>query len=193
MLLWKPHYVFAVPRLVQSMHKSIQAGIKKQGLLARRLASLAELVCRAHLLALDTWRNQILKAAPPPFALRLLAAAAALLLWPLKKVADMLVWSRVLQSTGGRIKVLVSGGSHLPLFLDEFFAAVGLRVITGYGLTETGPVISNRHAECNVLGSVGEPLPGVEIKLCDRSTGERLAPGTSGLIFVKTPSLCKAT
>lgn len=106
-----------------------------------------------------TWRNELLRPAAPPRVLRLAAALAALLLWPLKKAADLLVWCRVLQGLGGRVKVLVSGGSHLPLFLDEFFAMAGLRIITGYGLTETGPVISNRRADYNILGSVGEPLP----------------------------------
>ena len=90
-------------------------------------------------------------------ARRVLARAVAALLGPLQKLGDKLVWAKVRAGLGGRIKCLVSGGSKLPVALDDFFEMAGVNIIVGYGLTETSPVISNRMVEANVAGSCGKP------------------------------------
>ena len=188
--LWKPHYIFVVPRLIETMHKSIQSKLKKQDALSKQAVRLAKIVSRLYQITFCTWKNRILRSRPPAMALRLMAALATLLLWPWKKLADWFVWRKVLQVTGGRLKVLVSGGSQLPIYLDKFFDMIGLRLISGYGLTETGPVVCNRRIDSNVLGSVGQPISGVKVKVCSTDgTEARLPEGQRGLLFVKTPSI----
>ncbi len=90
-------------------------------------------------------------------------------------LADKLVYSKLRQRTGGRIRFFVSGGAALPRELGEFFEAVGITIIEGYGLTETSPVLSVNRLDDFKFGTVGKPIPGVEIKIAE--DGEILAKG----------------
>jgi hypothetical protein len=72
-------------------------------------------------------------------AARLLSLLTIPLLWPLVALADFLVWRKVRAALGGRQKLIVSGGSALPKFLERFYEAAGIPVVSGYGLSETSP------------------------------------------------------
>lgn len=91
------------------------------------------------------------------------------------RIADKLVFHKLKNATGGRIKYFVSGGAALGREYGEFFEAVGLQIIEGYGLTESSPVISANRLDDYKFGSVGKPIPGVEVKIA--SDGEILARG----------------
>jgi len=93
------------------------------------------------------------------------------------KLADRLVFSRIREGMGGRIKIFISGGAPLGRELAEWYAKVGLQVNEGYGLTETSPVIALNHPGAYKLGTVGRPLPNVEVKIAD--DGEILVRGPS--------------
>jgi len=90
-------------------------------------------------------------------------------------VADRLVFSKLRARTGGRMKFFVSGGAALGRQFGEFFEAVGLSIIEGYGLTESAPVISANRLDNYKFGSVGKPIPGVEVAIAH--DGEILARG----------------
>ena len=94
-------------------------------------------------------------------------------------LADKLVLSKVREGLGGRLRFCVSGGAELPLFVNEFFHALGVYVVEGYGLTETSPVISANGANPGEirLGTVGRPLDNLEIRLAQ--DGELLVKGPS--------------
>jgi long-chain acyl-CoA synthetase len=93
---------------------------------------------------------------------------------PLAGVLDKLVMAKIRERAGGRIRFLVSGGAALPTHVAEFFMAVGMTVLQGYGLTETsGASVVNR-PERNKYWTVGEAL-GVEIKIAE--DGEILLRG----------------
>lgn len=92
-----------------------------------------------------------------------------------RSIAAKLVFSKIIAKTGGRIRFFVSGGAPLSKDIAEFFYAMGLVILEGYGLTETSPMLSINTFEHIRLGTVGKPVPGVDIKIA--SDGEILARG----------------
>ncbi|THU68844.1 hypothetical protein C4D60_Mb08t08140 [Musa balbisiana] len=118
------------------------------------------------------------------------ARIVAVLLWPLHMLAMKLVYSKI-HSAIGISKAGISGGASLPLHIDRFFEAIGVKVQNGYGLTETSPVVAARRPSCNVLGTIGHPLKYTEIKIVDMKTGEVLPDGLKGIVKVKGPQVMK--
>jgi long-chain acyl-CoA synthetase len=96
------------------------------------------------------------------------------LLW---KLADKLAYSKVREAFGGRVKVFVPGGAPLGIDTAKWFAAVGIALWEGYGLTETSPVLALNTPITHRMGSVGKPLPNIELKLAE--DGELLVRGHS--------------
>jgi len=93
------------------------------------------------------------------------------------KIANKLVYSKVQEAFGGRVKVFVSGGAPLGIDTAKWFAAAGIALWEGYGLTETSPVISLNTPVRHRMGATGYPLPNVELKLA--GDGELLVRGPS--------------
>ena len=81
------------------------------------------------------------------------------------KLAHKLVYSKVRARMGGRVEIFVSGGAPLGKELAKWYASVGIRIHEGYGLTETSPVIAINNPGAHKLGTVGRPLPNVEVQI----------------------------
>jgi long-chain acyl-CoA synthetase len=93
------------------------------------------------------------------------------------KLASKLVYSKVSEAFGGRVRIFVSGGAPLGVDTARWFSAAGIALWEGYGLTETSPVISLNTPLKHRMGAAGFPLPNVELKLAD--DGELLVRGDS--------------
>jgi long-chain acyl-CoA synthetase len=96
------------------------------------------------------------------------------LLW---KLSNKLVYSKVREAFGGRVRIFVSGGAPLGIDTARWFASAGIALWEGYGLTETSPVIALNTPIRHRMGSVGMPLPNIELKLAE--DGELLVRGPS--------------
>ena len=95
------------------------------------------------------------------------------------KLLRQLVSKKVLTRLGGRLRIAVTGAAPLSAKVSRFFIGLGLPLLEGYGLTEAGPVVCANYLDCNVPGSVGMPVPGVEVKV---SEGDELLVRSPGVM-----------
>ncbi|MBX9686887.1 MAG: AMP-binding protein [Candidatus Obscuribacterales bacterium] len=96
------------------------------------------------------------------------------------------IFAPVLQELGGCLRVFISGGAPLEKEVGQFFLSLGLPMLEGYGLTETSPVIAGNSLRASKLGSVGQALPGVEVKI-DKKT----ETDSEGEILTRGPHVMK--
>ncbi|MEM6491608.1 MAG: AMP-binding protein, partial [Pseudomonadota bacterium] len=150
----QPTVMTAVPRLYESMRDRIQRGLKQQPKLRQRLF--------AKTLELGAKRYQT------PKAMGVVDKA-------LDAALDKLVRRKVAQRFGGALKGFVSGGGRLDPEVGLFFTALGVRLLQGYGQTETGPVVSCNKADSVKIETVGPIFPEVEVKIAE--DGEILVKG----------------
>ena len=94
----------------------------------------------------------------------------------IRRLADVLIFSRVRQRVGGRLRFAISGASALPGEVAEFVDGIGIPVYEGYGLTEAAPVVASNYPGHRKFGTAGKPLPGVRVTI-DTSVGEKNGQG----------------
>src|SRR3989475_4783219 len=117
------------------------------------------------------WAMSVARRATP---WRATGAAASFALKAQWKLADKLVYKKIRIGTGGRLRIVSSGGAPLSKDLTEFFWTVGIPIYQGYGLTETSPIVSSNYP-VNRMGSSGKPIPNVQVRAAE--DGEILVKG----------------
>jgi long-chain acyl-CoA synthetase len=144
---WRPTLMASVPRLYEKIYGRVLERVRNSSAVRRRLFYWAKEVG-------ERWIDLRLNGRPIP-------AALAAQYW----LADRLVFAKLRARTGGRLRFFISGGAPLPVEIARFFHAAGMPILEGYGLTETSPVIAVNTFEQLKLGTVGRPIPGVEVKI----------------------------
>ena len=153
----KPHFICSVPRVFEKVYAGVIARAEAGPPLKRRIFHWAVGVGRQV--------SRLQQAGQPVPALLGLQ----------HRIAHALVFSKLHQALGGRLRFAVSGGAPLAKEIAEFFHAAGILILEGYGLTETCPSLTFNRLDHFKFGSVGQAQPGIEIKIAP--DGEILGRG----------------
>jgi len=153
----QPTIVISVPRLYEKMFARVMERVLAGPWIRKQIFFAAVKIGRAHV-------ARQLAGQPDPALLKIGLA-----------LAGKLVFSKLRERLGGRLRFFISGGAPLVQNVAEFFLAAGIPIYEGYGLTETSPVLACNRAGAIRLGAVGKSVPGTEIKIAD--DGEIIARG----------------
>lgn len=153
MLEVRPTIMTAVPRLYETLHQRIRLGVERKNGLARKMFDQAVAIGQKRL-----------SSRAPSLGERLF-----------DPVLDRLVRAKMRRRFGGRLKAMVSGGAPLNPEIGQFFLALGVTLLQGYGQTEAGPVITCNSPSHIKIDTVGPPLDGVRLRIAD--DGEILVAG----------------
>ncbi|MDE7228630.1 MAG: AMP-binding protein [Treponemataceae bacterium] len=114
-----------------------------------------------------------------------------LVLYPIRLLGNVLVFRKIKAMLGTGFRAGVAGGGALPRAVDAFFWAIGVKLVEGYGLTETAPIISVRPIKNPVFGNVGSPIRGISARVVDFETGKDLGRGKKGVLEIKGGTVMK--
>ncbi|MBI3634782.1 MAG: long-chain fatty acid--CoA ligase [Candidatus Rokubacteria bacterium] len=153
----KPHFICSVPRVFEKVYAKILAGVEAGSPMKKRIFNWAIGVGR-EVSRLQQQRKPI----PGGLAFK-------------HRLAHRLVFSKLHAALGGNLQWAVSGGAPLGRDIAEFFHAAGILILEGYGLTETCPALTFNRLDHFKFGSVGQAIPGVELRIA--GDGEILAHG----------------
>jgi long-chain acyl-CoA synthetase len=152
----RPTIIAAVPRFFEKIYaRLVEQGSKNTGVKRK----------------LFDWAMNVAERATP---WRATGASASLALRAQWLLADRLVYEKIRQGTGGRLRIVSSGGAPLSKALAEFFWTIGIPIYQGYGLTETSPIVSSNYPD-NRVGSSGKPIANVQVRAAE--DGEILVKG----------------
>lgn len=163
----QPDLLLSVPALAKSFKKNIEAGIKAKGPFLYGLFNFA--VKMAYAYNKEGYNRgrglQIFKK-------------------PLLMLFDKILFSKIRQSFGGKLKFFIGGGALLDIDLQRFYYAIGIPMFQGYGLSEATPIISSNGLKRHKLGSSGYLVTPMELKICD-TDGAQLPNFHKGEIVIK--------
>ncbi|SEC81179.1 long-chain acyl-CoA synthetase [Streptomyces misionensis] len=159
----QPTYMAAVPRIFEKVYNGVAAKAREGGAAKYKIFQWAAEVAREYAKAeQDNFRRTGNRTVPFGLAVK-------------HKVADTLVFAKIREAFGGRLRACVSGASALAPEIGYFFAGAGIHILEGYGLTESSAASFVNPGEAYRTGTVGKPLPGTEVRIAD--DGEILLRG----------------
>ncbi|MFB6960511.1 AMP-dependent synthetase/ligase [Streptomyces sp. NPDC056309] len=159
----QPTYMAAVPRIFEKVYNGVAAKARAGGPAKYKIFQWAAEVAREYAkVTQDNFRRTGTRSAPFALAAK-------------HKVADALVYAKIREAFGGRLRACVSGSAALAPEIGYFFAGAGIHILEGYGLTESSAASFVNPGEAYRTGTVGRPLPGTEVRIAD--DGEILLRG----------------
>ncbi|MFI9718331.1 AMP-dependent synthetase/ligase [Streptomyces sp. NPDC052396] len=151
----RPTYMAAVPRIFEKVYNGVAAKAREGGAAKYRIFRWAADIAREYArTAQDNYRRTGSRSVPLKLALK-------------HKAADVLVYGKIREAFGGRLRACVSGASALAPEIGYFFSGAGIHILEGYGLTETSAANFVNPGEAYRTGTVGKPLPGTEVRIAD--------------------------
>jgi long-chain acyl-CoA synthetase len=163
----RPHFMLAVPALAANFRKNVEKAIRQKGPRAEKLFQRA--LKNAYAYMGEGWNKGK--------GLRALRA-------PVHALYDRVLFSKIRENFGGELEYFIGGGAHLDIEMQRFFFAIGIPMYQGYGLSEAAPIISTNHPDAHKLGTSGQLVPNLELRICDEE-GKDLPAGEKGEIVVR--------
>ncbi|QTQ16360.1 AMP-dependent synthetase/ligase [Treponema parvum] len=192
-----PQWMCSVPRLWDAIAKRFFSEIRKKGSLSYAFFNVAVSIGKTYWWAKDRVFGLICRYRKTIRIFDTIYAFIPFLLMIIPNaVCDLLVFRKIRAQLGGKMSGAISGGGSLQAETDAFYHAIGFKLLEGYGLTETAPVLSLRNSKKPRSGCVGEVMPCAEIKVVAEKDGriagsEPLPPGKRGLILARGRQVMK--
>ncbi|MCL2923181.1 MAG: AMP-binding protein [Trichodesmium sp. MAG_R04] len=186
---YQPHYLISVPRIWELIYEGVQKQLREQPGNKQKLVKFFFDISQSYIQVRRVSQGLVLQLTLPSQVEKLMARLQSWVLWPVHTLGAKIVYQKIRQATGGRLKFAVSGGGSLAMHLENFFEITGIELLVGYGLTETSPVLTVRHYWENLRGSAGRPIPGTEIKIVDLETGKTLGFAEKGKVLARGPQI----
>ncbi len=197
MTMIQPQWMNAVPRLWEAVAQGLFREVKKQNSINQFkfnfFVALGKWYYHAkeHLCGLTcrfTWWPRLLE--------RLFGLVPFILLWPFHFIGEHLLYKKIRAKFGGKMRAAISGGGALQPNTEDFYHAIGFKLLEGYGLTEASPVISVKNSKKPRSNNVGKPFKSFEIRIAREEDGQvvpgtSLKPGKKGLLLVKGRQVMK--
>ncbi|WP_171161671.1 long-chain fatty acid--CoA ligase [Streptomyces sp. I05A-00742] len=161
----RPTYMAAVPRVFEKVYNGVAAKAREGGGAKYKIFQWAAEVAREYArTSQDNYRRTGSRSVPLGLAVK-------------HRAADALVYSKIRQAFGGRLRACISGASALAPDIGLFFSGAGIHILEGYGLTETSAANFVNPGEAYRTGTVGKPLPGTEVRIADDGEVLLRSPG----------------
>jgi len=169
----RPVFMFSAPALAKNFRKGIEKGIREKGPLVEKLFNHALKIAYSYNgIGWDKGKGM------------------RIFLKPLYKLYDIILFKKIRENFGGRLKFFFGGAALLDIELQKFFSAIGVPMLQGYGLTEASPVISGNMEKRHKFGSSGFLVKNLDLKICDEE-GNELAVGKKGEIVIRGENVMK--
>ena len=169
----RPFFLFSAPALAKNLRKGIEKGIREKGPAIEKIFRHALKIAYSYNgIGWDKGRGM------------------KILLKPLYKLYDIILFKKIRAGLGGRLEFFIGGAALLDIELQKFFYAIGIPMLQGYGLTEAAPVISANVMKRHKLGSSGSIVKNLELKICDED-GNEMPVGQKGEIVVRGENVMK--
>lgn len=163
----KPHFLLSVPALAKNFKKNIENGVRSKGAITSGFFNAGLKI--AYTYNGYGWDK---------------GKGWRFILKPLVSLFDNIIFSKVREGFGGRLKFFIGGGALLDIELQRFFYAIGIPMFQGYGLSECAPVVSSNSESRHKLGSSGYLVKNLDLKICDEK-GNELPSCEKGEIVVR--------
>lgn len=169
----RPVFMLSAPALAKSLRRSIEKGIRDKGATTEKLFNHAmKIAYRYNGIGWDKGKG------------------LKILLKPLYKLYDIILFKKIRANFGGRLKFFFGGAALLDIELQRFFYAIGIPMFQGYGISEASPVISGNTEKKHKLGSSGIIVKKLDLRICDED-GNELPIGEKGEIVVRGENVMK--
>ena len=186
----RAQWLSSVPRVWDGIRSAVIRNINKSGKFKRVMFSVALEVGIMYQKSLSCLLGTMPQYTESKNILDIIIGLLGLpILFPLYILSNIFVFRRFKKFLGGRFVAGISGGGSLSGATRRFFKGMDIKVLEGYGLTEAGPILSVCKQKRPVYGTVGPILPDVQFKIMGPNNEEITAPGTKGVLWVKSPQI----